>query len=84
MIEEDFGKPASEIFKHIEDKPMGAASLAQVHRCILHDGTTVAVKVQHRNVKAFSDTDVKCMEVSNKLLYTSYLCCVSNEKLGKL
>ena len=46
---------------------MGAASLAQVHRCVLHDGTEVAVKVQHRNVKAFSDSDVKCMEVSKNL-----------------
>ncbi|EDV29109.1 uncharacterized protein TRIADDRAFT_19989 [Trichoplax adhaerens] len=62
VIEEDFGKPAHEIFQYIEDKPIGAASLAQVHRCILHDGTTVAVKVQHRNVKAYSDTDVRCME----------------------
>lgn len=47
-----------------EEKPQGAASLAQVHRAVLDDGTTVAVKVQHPKVQAQSSKDIMVMEVS--------------------
>jgi aarF domain-containing kinase len=43
---------------------LGAASLAQVHKAKLKDGTTVAVKVQHPLVKAHSLVDMKTMEVT--------------------
>lgn len=46
-----------------EEKPQGAASLAQVHRAVLVDGTTVAVKVQHPKVQAQSSKDIMVMEV---------------------
>ena len=45
VLEEEFGKPVSEVFKSIEEMPLAAASLAQVHRAELHDGTRVAVKI---------------------------------------
>ena len=54
---------ACEIFASIDDKPLGAASLAQVHKATLHDGTTVAVKVQHPKVKAHAFVDMATMEV---------------------
>lgn len=57
-----FLQPSS-VFKHIEEVPLGTASLAQVHKATLMDGTTVAIKVQHPLVKAFSQVDMKCMEV---------------------
>lgn len=46
-----------------EEKPQGAASLAQVHKAVLHDGRTVAVKVQHPKVQRQSAKDVMVMEV---------------------
>ena len=53
-----------EIFTNFEDKPLGAASLAQVHKAKLKDtGTVVAVKVQHPRVKAHSVVDMATMEV---------------------
>lgn len=46
-----------------DDTPMGAASLAQVHKAVLHDGRTVAVKVQHPKVQMQSSKDILLMEV---------------------
>lgn len=52
-----------EIFSEIDKEPLGAASLAQVHRATLKDGTVVAVKVQHPYVRGNALVDTKTMEV---------------------
>ncbi|XP_056152382.1 aarF domain-containing protein kinase 1 [Lampris incognitus] len=63
VIREDLGKELSELFVSFEEKPQGAASLAQVHKAVLHDGRTVAVKVQHPKVQKQSSKDIMVMEV---------------------
>uniref|UniRef100_A0A8C5HLI5 AarF domain-containing protein kinase 1 n=1 Tax=Gouania willdenowi TaxID=441366 RepID=A0A8C5HLI5_GOUWI len=62
VIREDLGMELSELFVSFEEKPQGAASLAQVHKAVLHDGRTVAVKVQHPKVKKQSAKDIVVME----------------------
>ena len=46
VIEAELGKPISELFKSFNEDPVASASIAQVHKATLHDGTEVAVKVQ--------------------------------------
>eukprot|EP00930_Biecheleria_cincta_P002129 TRINITY_DN103173_c0_g1_i1.p1 TRINITY_DN103173_c0_g1~~TRINITY_DN103173_c0_g1_i1.p1 ORF type:complete len:474 (+),score=65.82 TRINITY_DN103173_c0_g1_i1:592-2013(+) len=40
------GLPVDEVFEHFDTKPLGSASIAQVHYARLRDGREVAVKVQ--------------------------------------
>ncbi|XP_053143340.1 aarF domain-containing protein kinase 1 isoform X4 [Hemicordylus capensis] len=63
VIREDLGKEIKELFVSFEDAPLGAASLAQVHKAVLQDGRTVAVKVQHPKVQAQSAKDILLMEI---------------------
>ena len=44
-IERGLARPVGEVFLSIEEEPVGAASIAQVHRAVTTDGVTVAVKV---------------------------------------
>lgn len=49
-IEREYGKPLSAVFSSFETKPVASASIAQVHRAVLKDGSEVAVKVVKRGV----------------------------------
>ncbi|KAG5265352.1 hypothetical protein AALO_G00241360 [Alosa alosa] len=62
VIREDLGKEIHEVFSSFDEQPQGAASLAQVHKAVLQDGRTVAVKVQHPKVQTQSSKDIIVME----------------------
>lgn len=50
QIKKHLGKPVDELFTSFDDKPLGSASIGQVHRAELPDGTVVAVKVRRPGV----------------------------------
>jgi len=51
IIEEELGRPLSEIFSSLEETPMACASVAQVHTAVLLDGKKVIVKVQRPDIE---------------------------------
>ncbi|MCW4455658.1 AarF/UbiB family protein [Flavobacterium sp. MXW15] len=60
IVEQELGAPVAKLFASFEPLPLGCASIAQVHRATLRDGTPVAVKVQKPEVavQLRSDLDV--------------------------
>jgi len=60
VIHDEFQKPVKDYFSHIDPRPLGSASVAQVHKARMKAGKAVAVKVQRPNIaKVFaSDVDI--------------------------
>lgn len=58
IITEELKQPPDAVFQSIEKNPVASASLAQVHRAYLKDGTEVAVKVQRPHIKETIEKDI--------------------------
>ncbi|MEU6563083.1 ABC1 kinase family protein [Nocardia nova] len=50
VIEADLGAPISELFAEFDDEPLSAASVAQVHACVLADGRPAVLKIQRPDI----------------------------------
>jgi ubiquinone biosynthesis protein len=50
-IEQGLEKPIDQVFAYIDEEPVGAASIAQVHRAVTTEGRQVAVKVLRPNIE---------------------------------
>jgi predicted unusual protein kinase regulating ubiquinone biosynthesis (AarF/ABC1/UbiB family) len=70
VIEEDLGGPLASFFADVDPEPIAAASIGQVHRAQLHDGTDVAVKVQYPGIAEAIHADLQNLRLGLKLLST--------------
>ncbi|HEX9130913.1 MAG TPA: AarF/UbiB family protein, partial [Ktedonobacteraceae bacterium] len=61
IIESGLGAPLSELFESFDCEPLAAASMAQVHRAVLRDGSEVAVKVQRPGVRQRIEIDIEIL-----------------------
>jgi ubiquinone biosynthesis protein len=61
VLAEELGRPLEEVFSHIEEKPIAAASIAQVHAATLRTGESVVVKVQRPRVQELVRLDIQAM-----------------------
>jgi len=61
ILEEDLGAPTSELFASFDPVPLSAASIAQVHACVLADGRDAVVKVQRPAIAQRMNRDLRIM-----------------------
>ena len=61
-IDKSYGHSYREVFAEIDPVPLGAASIAQVHKAKLLDGTVVAVKVRRPGVVEQMADDIAMMK----------------------
>ena len=61
VLERQFGAGVATVFKWIDPRPLAAASIAQVHRATLLDGTEVVVKVQRPGIEETISEDVSVL-----------------------
>lgn len=61
LIEKSLEASIDDIFLIFDDKPVGSASIGQVHRAMLHSGEDVAVKIQRPNIEKTVRTDLEIL-----------------------
>lgn len=57
-IESEFGRPTLKLFDSFDPEPVAGASIGQVHRAV-HDGRSVAVKIQYPGIRENIDADFR-------------------------
>ncbi len=68
-ITEELGRPPEEIFRSFDDTPLSAASIAQVHACVLPDGRDAVIKLHRPDIAHRMNTDLRIQYfVATKLL----------------
>ncbi len=89
-IESEFNRPLGELYASFDPEPLASASLGQVHRAVLHDGRTVAVKVQYPGIDGIVNADLQALRfalflfslrsrVRVKVLYDEFKRVINNE-----
>jgi predicted unusual protein kinase regulating ubiquinone biosynthesis (AarF/ABC1/UbiB family) len=58
ILEDEYGREPDSVFAEIEHEAFAAASIGQVHRATLPDGSKVAVKVQYPGIADALESDV--------------------------
>lgn len=81
VVEEEFSRPISEVFDGFEEKCIGSASIAQVHRARLKTGEQVVVKVQRPGIYETMKQDIELLRKAAKILNLTKLSDLVDFKL---
>src|SRR5690606_23914058 len=63
---ESLGRSLGEVFARFDPNPLASASIGQVHRATLHDGTEVIVKVQRPFIREQIEVDMDILRALAK------------------
>ncbi len=73
VAEADLGKPLAEVFAEVDETPLAAASIGQVHRVVLQDGTAAVVKIQRPGIEQTIRQDLSILRSFAQLAKASGL-----------
>jgi ubiquinone biosynthesis protein len=62
QLRADLGGEPEDVFAHFDTEPLAAASIAQVHRARLKDGTEVIVKIRRPGIRDVIDADLRLLD----------------------
>ncbi len=68
QVERELGKPIDQAFLYFDEQPFAAASIGQVHKATLKNGTEVVVKVQYPGVDEACESDLKQVRLALRLM----------------
>jgi ubiquinone biosynthesis protein len=68
VVREDLGNPIERLFTEFEREPIAAASIGQVHRAVLPNGRTVAVKVQRPGAPRQIEADLSLLYQAGRIV----------------
>lgn len=61
QLREDLGAEPDTVFQELQETPLGAASIAQVHEARLTDGTPVILKVRRPGIRPVVEADLRLL-----------------------
>ncbi len=67
ILSEAYGD-TKDIFSSIEEKPLGSASIAQVHRARLKTGEDVIIKVERKGIYEIMESDIRLLKKAVRFL----------------
>lgn len=62
QLREDLGGEPEDVFARFDTEPLAAASIAQVHRAQLKDGTEVIVKIRRPGIRDVIEADLRLLD----------------------
>lgn len=71
LIRDELG-PGFRRIRHIDEDPLAAASIGQVHRAVLKDGSEIALKVQYPGIDDVIRADLKNLKGMLKLVFSMF------------
>jgi predicted unusual protein kinase regulating ubiquinone biosynthesis (AarF/ABC1/UbiB family) len=63
LLEEEWNVSHKDYLSSLSDKPVASASIGEVYKGTLHDGTTVAIKIQRPDIDRILRADFQAMKI---------------------
>ncbi|OUS29364.1 ABC transporter [Gammaproteobacteria bacterium 45_16_T64] len=62
QLEQSLGMPIEQAFRYVDEKPLGTASMAQVHKAITHKNQAVALKIRKPDIRHKIESDIRLIK----------------------
>lgn len=67
QVERSLGRPIHSVFRSIDEKPLGTASMAQVHKAVTLNGERVVLKIRKPNIREKIEADLRLLKYVARL-----------------
>ncbi len=68
ILNSEYGESRANLFRYIDEEPLGSASIAQVHAAVLKDGRKMALKIQRSGIYERMDQDIKLLHKASVII----------------